>query len=340
MNGEHSIKRMVTTLLLEIISEFINKENVGQTVIENEEEESTFLRDRNIRVAAIQAEFQRMFPQFENEVEELRVGRKGKRKKKPSPPGKAARRSSRVAQLDRPSNEELNANCAGGLGDDLVGGENGGSDQAGERAGGQYTGGVTEAGAFDGEGRQGGALFDGERDGGERGGGVELGGGGSDQAGGVSEAVAFVADEESAGGGLDGAASGGRAITGEGGQDVPGGDPVGQVIGEADLFGGGLGSGENPDLGRFGCIPCMLSFRDRNNLKRHVQLVHQARLEAIKCSRSWCKAEFIILAEMKQHLKGCVMVCPYSDCLKTFIRPEKLAAHERGHLVMARRMAD
>ena len=339
MDGEHSIKRMVITLLQEIISEVINKENEGQMVIENEEEESPFLRDRNIRVAAIQAEFQRMFPQFENEVQELRVGRKVKRKKKPSAPGKAARRSSRVAQLDRPSNEELN--CAGRLGDDgesgggidLVGGESGGSDQAGEGAGGQYAGGVSEAGAFVGEGRQGGALVDGESDGGERGGGVELGGGGSDQAGGVS-----VADEESAGGGLAGAGSGGGAITGEGGQDVPGGDPVGQVIGEADLFGGGLG--ENPDLGRFGCIPCMLSFRDRSNLKRHVQLVHQARLEAIKCSRSWCKAEFIILAEMKQHLKGCVMVCPYTDCLKTFIRPEKLAAHERGQLVMARRMAD
>ena len=330
MDGEHSIKRMVTTLLLEIISEVIIKENVGQMVIENEEEESPILRDRNIRVAAIQAEFQRMFPQFENEVQELRVGRKVKRKKKPSAPGKAARRSSRVAQLDRPSNEELI--CAGRLDDDgesgggidLVGGENGGSNQVGEGgAGGQYAGGVSEAVAFVGEGRQGVALVDGESDGGERGVGVELGGGGNDQAGGVSEA-----DEESAGAGSGG---------GEGGQDVPGGDPVGQVIGEADLFGGGLGSG---DLGRFGCIPCMLSFRDRSNLKRHVQLVHQARLEAIKCSRSWCKAEFTILAEMKQHLKGCVMVCPYSDCLKTFIRPEKLAAHERGHLVMARRMAD
>ena len=62
MDGEHSIKRMVITLLQEIISEVINKENEGQMVIENEEEESPFLRDRNIRVAAIQAEFQRMFP--------------------------------------------------------------------------------------------------------------------------------------------------------------------------------------------------------------------------------------------------------------------------------------
>ena len=84
----------------------------------------------------------------------------------------------------------------------------------------------------------------------------------------------------------------------------------------------------------------MMSFRDRGNLKRHVQLVHQARMDPIKCSRSWCKAEFTILAEMKKHLKDCYMVCPYADCLKTFIRPEKLAAHERGHLVMARRMAD
>ena len=91
-------------------------------------------------------------------------------------------------------------------------------------------------------------------------------------------------------------------------------------------------------LGKHGCLPCGLKFRDNYNLKRHVQLVHDVRHEPVLCPRPWCQKEFNILAEMKAHLVTCLKVCP--SCMKTFDRLDKFTAHQRGHLRMARRMTD
>ena len=92
------------------------------------------------------------------------------------------------------------------------------------------------------------------------------------------------------------------------------------------------------DLGKHGCPPCGLKFRDSYNLKRHVQFVHEARQEPVSCPRPWCEQNFDILAEMKEHLRGCLKVC--SICLKTFDRLDKYAAHQRAHVRLARRMRD
>ena len=100
------------------------------------------------------------------------------------------------------------------------------------------------------------------------------------------------------------------------------------------------GAYEDHNLGKHGCLPCGLTFRDSSNLKRHVQLVHTRRSEPIHCPRSWCKEEFDVLAEMRQHKVNCMMVCPYEGCMKRFIRPEKFAAHQRSHSALARRMND
>ena len=98
---------------------------------------------------------------------------------------------------------------------------------------------------------------------------------------------------------------------------------------------GGLQVG---DLGKHGCPPCGLKFRDSYNLKRHVQFVHGARQEPISCPRPWCEERFDVLAEMKEHLVTCLMVCP--TCMKTFVRSDKYAAHQRAHVRLARRMKD
>ena len=73
------------------------------------------------------------------------------------------------------------------------------------------------------------------------------------------------------------------------------------------------------DLGMFGCLPCEMKFRDNANLIRHVELVHKARKQPVKCPRPWCNAEFLILKEMWAHKNLCMKVCPYPDCKKTFL---------------------
>ena len=81
-----------------------------------------------------------------------------------------------------------------------------------------------------------------------------------------------------------------------------------------------------------------MSFRDVRNLRRHVKLVHEMRSIPVGCPRSWCTAKFSILAEMMKHKETCLMMCPYPGCSKGFRREKLFAAHQRGHLVMARRM--
>ena len=91
-------------------------------------------------------------------------------------------------------------------------------------------------------------------------------------------------------------------------------------------------------LGKYGCVGCSMSFRDLRNLKRHVKLVHELRSIPVGCPRSWCTAEFSILAEMIKHKETCLMMCPYPGCSKGFRREKLFAAHQRGHVVMTRRM--
>ena len=91
---------------------------------------------------------------------------------------------------------------------------------------------------------------------------------------------------------------------------------------------------------KFRCLPCGMSFRDSGNLKRHVRLKHEVRETAVKCPRTWCKEEFNILAEMDKHRETCRLLCPYAGCSKVFRKQSLFDAHQRAHLIMARRMSD
>ena len=93
-------------------------------------------------------------------------------------------------------------------------------------------------------------------------------------------------------------------------------------------------------IGKFGCLPCGLTFRDTANLRRHVRLVHEARDFPVKCPRTWCDKEFAVLREMRQHSQNCFLICPHAGCTKTFRKENLFAAHQRAHQVMARRMTD
>ena len=132
-----------------------------------------------------------------------------------------------------------------------------------------------------------------------------------------------------------------------------GGDPTSGVEdGEPDVLQegesggevlvGNAGDEEHSGLisGKFGCLPCGLSFRDTGNLRRHVRLVHEPRETAVQCPRTWCKEEFSILAEMIKHKEACKLACPQAGCLKFFTKESIFAAHQRAHVTMARRMGD
>ena len=101
-----------------------------------------------------------------------------------------------------------------------------------------------------------------------------------------------------------------------------------------------VGDQDQSGLGKFGCIPCGMRFRDGGNLKRHVTLVHQIRTTPVKCPRAWCKEEFTILVDMLRHKENCLMMCPYPDCSKKFKKRSRFDGHQRAHLVMTRRMVD
>ena len=100
------------------------------------------------------------------------------------------------------------------------------------------------------------------------------------------------------------------------------------------------GDQDQSALGKFGCIPCGMSFRDSGNLKRHVSLVHQVRGTPVKCPRSWCEEEFFILVDMLRHKENCLKKCLYPDCIKEFKKQSRFDAHQRAQLVMTRRMID
>ena len=99
-------------------------------------------------------------------------------------------------------------------------------------------------------------------------------------------------------------------------------------------------AGDESDIGKYGCRPCGMAFRDLRNLKRHVRLMHEERTTPVKCPRTWCLAEFSALVEMMKHKETCLLMCPYTDCEKTFRREKLFSAHQRAHLVHIRRMSD
>jgi hypothetical protein len=92
--------------------------------------------------------------------------------------------------------------------------------------------------------------------------------------------------------------------------------------------------------GKFGCLPCGMSFRDTGNLRRHVRLMHERRETGVQCPRTWCKEEFSIMAEMIRHKEICKLACPHAGCRKVFRKESLFSAHQRAHQIMARRMGD
>ena len=99
-------------------------------------------------------------------------------------------------------------------------------------------------------------------------------------------------------------------------------------------------AGDNLYLGKHGCVPCKMRFRDSGNLKRHVQLIHEKRDILVDCPRTWCNAKFSIFADMWRHKESCLMVCPYAGCSKAFRKEKRFESHQRSHQAMARRMSD
>ena len=277
---------MVESLLEDIFKNVVNAEEANiesdQNDIEHDidengdQDQSLYVQMRNERVAEIQAEFRKKFPNFDEEIRSLKVVKKktgGKRKKTASMTAAAPiRRSSRSIALprmdfaDRGAEAATHVSCPGVMLDEHQEEVDHGGDQ-----------------------------------------GVP---------------VDETARDE--------------AVCG-GGEVVAGGEAEYGVYGE---FAGGEAAADVDALGKYGCITCNKGFRDITNLRRHVSLVHEQRSSPVVCPRTWCSAEFTVLAEMIRHKKTCLLLCPYSGCQKVFKYENVLAAHKRGHLVMERRMKD
>ena len=79
-------------------------------------------------------------------------------------------------------------------------------------------------------------------------------------------------------------------------------------------------------------------FRDNENLRSHVKLMHGYREEAMLCCRPWCDKEFNVLADLIKHREKCLKTC--AICMKTFKRQDKFNGHMRAHEIMRKRMCD
>ena len=253
-------------------------------------------RMRNLRVALLEAEFKLQCPDFDKEVEELKmkmrvqkkIGARGKRKMIPT--SFVARRSSRRSSGDCVLGPESSVTNNGEDED-----ETGGSESE------VYADLVEDAGVPDiqadvdaSEGQLDAEVIDGVSDGqGDVGSQhIQTEDAGSQQDAGVPEHC----------------------------------DQAGDIVHEA--------------VGKFGCIPCDMSFRDVANMRRHVKLMHEPRLDPVRCPRTWCKAEFTNMVEMISHRRNCFLVCPAPGCFKTFQKEFHFATHQRYHKAMAKRMKD
>ena len=252
MKKKHSSWKMISSLVVDIISQLdiepaAREPNEGDEGVDDNL--SAYERMRNIRVAEMQAEFQRRFPNFEDEVQELRVRKKKRRRgvRKTAAPV-TTRRTARGLNGD--IMEGLMGTRENEMNEELPVAETGLDHQPGAEGFGQ-------------EG-----------------------------------------DDERAG-----------------------------ETGSA----GDMGQSVN---GRFGCVPCGMSFRDSGNMHRHVRLVHEPRKDPVSCPRIGCKAVFSIMAEMLRHKDICRMTCPFPGCVKTFKKKVKFDSHQRAHMIFADRMKD
>ena len=272
---EHSNFKMVSQLLDDVLSNAVKP--TCEDVEEVEEDVDPRVRARNERVARIQAEFQELFPSFEQEVRELGFSKKQKgikRKKNPESLVAVKRISRRALSEIGVSNLEEQQQPSMDVELEVS------STRVSEE--------------------------------------LNIGAAGEDSRHSVRVAGA---DEE------DSVQSEARvAGAGDGSEDI--------VVGADEEEGVAAG------LGRYGCLPCGMKFRDTLNLRRHVRLVHEARKQPVKCPRPWCKSQFLILTEMWQHKANCMKVCPFPACQRKFVREDKFASHERYHMTMVRRMQD
>ena len=260
-------------------------------------------RMRNLRVALLEAEFKLQCPDFDKEVEELKIkmrvqkkiGARGKRKMIPT--SFVARRSSRRSSGDCVLGPESSVTNNGEDESSTVVHETGGSESEVE----VFADLVEDAGVPDiqadvdaSEGQLDAEVFDVVSD-------------GQGDVGSHHIQTEDASSQPDAG--------------------VPEHcDPAGDIVHEA--------------IGKFGCIPCDMSFRDVANMRRHVKLMHEPRLDPVSCPRTWCKAEFTNMVEMISHRKNCFLVCPAPGCFKTFQKEFHFATHQRYHKAMAKRMKD
>ena len=357
MESQHSNLKMISSLVNDLISQlgacdvaegdFVEENpndeepveeegpSEGDSSDDQEEELSPHLRERNEHVANVQAEFRRLFPTFESEVLELKSqGRKrgggGRRKK--SPRSLPLRRSSRAGSNIFAEISELQEELDAGRSDDESASEvvtGGGCELSASGAVGvQVTGGQGhgEGGQGSGERVQGDGGLQGESEG-----DLQGASGGNHQGPEKGAHWSGVGGNQGEGSGDQGDVDGGLHVQVEEGNLT------------AVAMGGVLGAAQEQDLhalGKFGCQSCDMSFRDTGNLRRHVKLVHTSRMIPVKCPRSWCDAEFLILAHMLSHKEDCLRVCPYPGCVKKFSKQNRFDGHQRAHLTMTRRMID
>ena len=106
MKSRHFSLRIISSLLDSVLCDVVGvvQENIAEEVIMGEVEESgdevisAHVKARNERVAEIQAEFQRLFPSFDREVQELGLGAKTTKKRKRSQLQKVDPRKSQRVQ--------------------------------------------------------------------------------------------------------------------------------------------------------------------------------------------------------------------------------------------------
>ena len=269
MKTKHTGEIVVSSILNDIIrtmgEDHNDKEEDNEMEVIDDDNLSLYERLRNQRVAAVQAEFKRLFPTFEKEVVELRVNRK-KRKR-----GKTLRQDQSVRRSGRNKSSAVSYfGDASGLNEE---------DQ----------GRIEEDSMVDAQPR---SLIESE----------------------VSE-------------------------TDHGGSSsVPAGVDVTRI--EQGFGDSGQADPNLAVLGKFGCIPCEMSFRDQCNLRRHVKTMHEPKLVPLSCPRTWCKAEFYTMVDMINHRRSCLLACPYPGCSLTFMWQYRFDAHKRSHQTMEKRMRD
>ena len=83
MDSQHKslfiVNPIIDELLMQVVSERLESEDSDESG-DSEDDESPEVRERNARVAAIQAEFRELFPNFQQELNEIKDSLKPKKK--------------------------------------------------------------------------------------------------------------------------------------------------------------------------------------------------------------------------------------------------------------------